>query len=56
MYEKTFKSAKKITNGNDVTHNTKHTILIKKTKFIPFSVPPAHSPASVIMGYDTYSE
>ncbi len=47
MYEKTFKSAKKMTNGNHVTHNTKHTILINKTKFTPYSVPPAHVPASV---------
>ena len=47
MYEKTFKSAKKMTNGNNVTHNTKHTILINKTKFTPYSVPPAHAPASV---------
>jgi hypothetical protein len=48
MYEKTFKFAKKMTNGNDVTHNTKHTNLINKTKFTPYSVPPAHAPASVI--------
>jgi hypothetical protein len=48
MYEKTFKSAKNMTNGNDVTHNTKHTILINKTKFTPYSVPPAHTPASVL--------
>ena len=48
MYEKTFKSAKKITNGNDVTHNTKHTILINKTKFTPYSVPPAHAPTTVL--------
>jgi hypothetical protein len=47
MYEKTFKSTKKMTNRNDVTHNTKHTILINKTKFTPYSVPPAHAPASV---------
>ncbi len=47
MYEKTFKSAKKMTNGNYVTHNTKHTILFNKTKFTPYSVPPAHAPASV---------
>ncbi len=48
MFEKTFKSAKKITNWNDVTHNTKHTILINKTKFTPYSVPPAHALASVL--------
>jgi hypothetical protein len=36
-----------MTNGNDVTHNTKHTILFNKTKFTPYSVPPAHVPASV---------
>ncbi len=47
MYEKTFMSAKKMTNGNYVTHNTNHTILINKTKFTPYSVPPAHAPASV---------
>ncbi len=47
MYEKTFKSAKKMTNANDVTHNTKHTISINKTTFTPYSVPPAHAPASV---------
>ncbi len=47
MYVKTFKSAKKMTNGNYVTHNTKHTILINKTKFTPYSVPPAHAPVSV---------
>ncbi len=47
MYEKIFKSTKKMTNRNDVTHNTKHTILIIKTKFTPYSVPPAHVPASV---------
>ncbi len=46
--EKTLKSAEKMTNGNDVTHhNTKHTILIHKTKITPYSVPPAHAPASV---------
>jgi hypothetical protein len=49
MYEKTFKSAKKKTNENDVTHNTKHTILINKTKFTPYSNPPAHAPASVYL-------
>ena len=38
-----------MTNGNDVTHNTKHTILFNKTKFIPYSVPPAHAPASVLL-------
>jgi hypothetical protein len=47
MYEKTFMSAEKMTNGNNVTHNTKHTILFNKTKFTPYSVPPAHAPASV---------
>ena len=36
-----------MTNGNDVTHNTKHTILFNKKKFTPYSVPPAHAPASV---------
>ncbi len=36
-----------MTNGNDVTHNTKHTILFNKTKFTPYSVSPAHAPASV---------
>jgi hypothetical protein len=36
-----------MTNGNDVTHNTKHTIVFNKTKFTPYSVPPAHTPASV---------
>jgi hypothetical protein len=30
-----------------VTHNNKHTILINKTKFTPYCVPPAHAPASV---------
>ncbi len=45
MYEKTLKSTEKMTNGNDVTHNTKHTILFNKTKFTPYSVP--HAPASV---------
>jgi hypothetical protein len=49
MYEKTFKSAEKMTNGNNVTHNTKHTILFNKTKFTPYSVPPAHVPASVLL-------
>jgi hypothetical protein len=49
MYEKTFKFTEKMTNGNDVTHNTKHTILFNKTKFTPYSVPPAHVPASVII-------
>ena len=43
-----------MTNGNDVTHNTKHTILINKTKFTPYSVPPAHAPASVSIGH-TYN-
>ena len=38
---------RKMTNGNDVTHNTKHTILFNKTKFTPYSVPPAHKPSSV---------
>ena len=47
MYEKTFKSTEKMTNGNVVTHNTKHTNLINKTKFTPYSVPPAQAPASV---------
>ena len=46
MYEKTL-SQRKMTNGNDMTHNTKHTILFNKTKFTPYSVPPAHAPASV---------
>jgi hypothetical protein len=46
---KPFKSTKKMTNRNNVTHNTKHTILINKTKFTPYSVPPAHAPASVII-------
>ena len=36
-----------MTNGNHVTHNTKHRILINKTKFTPYSVPPAQAPASV---------
>ena len=36
-----------MTNGNDVTHDTKHTILCNKTKFTPYSVPPAHTPASI---------
>ena len=36
-----------MTNGNDVTHNTKHTILFNKIKFTPYSVPPAHAPVSV---------
>ena len=40
-------STEKMTNGNDVTHNTKHTNLINKTKFTPYSVPPAHMSASV---------
>ncbi len=30
-----------------MTHNNKHTILINKTKFTPYCVPPAHAPASV---------
>ncbi len=47
MYEKTFKSAKKIANGNNVTHDTKYTFLINKTTFTLYSVPPAHAPASV---------
>jgi hypothetical protein len=47
MYEKTFKSAEKMTNGNNVTHNTKHTILINKTNFASYSVPQAHTPVSV---------
>ncbi len=34
MYEKTFKSTKKLTNRNNVTHNTKHTILIKKQNLL----------------------
>ena len=34
-------------NHMDVTHNTKHRILINKTKFTPYCVPPAHAPASV---------
>jgi len=36
-----------MTNGNDVTQDTKHTILSYKTKFTLYSVPPAHAPASV---------
>jgi hypothetical protein len=32
-----------------VTHNNKHTILINKTKFTPYCVPPAHAPASVCL-------
>ncbi len=36
-----------MTNENNVTHNTKHTILVNNTKFTPYSVPPAHAPASV---------
>ncbi len=46
MYEKTL-SRRKMTNGNGVTHNTKHTILFNKAKFTPYSVPPAQAPASV---------
>ncbi len=44
MYAKTSKSAKIMTNGNYVTHNTKHTILINKTKFTPYSVLCSSSP------------
>jgi hypothetical protein len=36
-----------MTNGNHVTHNNKHTILINKTKFTWYCVPPAHATASV---------
>ncbi len=49
MYEKTPKSPQKMTNKNDVTHNTKHTILIltKQNLLRTLPVPPAHAPASV---------
>ncbi len=30
-----------------MTHNTKQAILFNNTKFTPYSVPPAHTPASV---------
>ena len=40
-----------MTNGNHVTHNNKHTILINKTKFTQYCVPPAHAPASVLVMY-----
>jgi hypothetical protein len=49
MNEKTLSPPKKMTNRNDVTHNTKHTILFKKTKFTPYSVLPAHAPVSVLI-------
>ncbi len=42
-----------MTNGNNVTHNTKHTILFNKTKITPYSVPPAHAPASVFSDIHT---
>ena len=43
-----------MTNGNHVTHNNKHTILINKTKFTPYCVPPAHAPASVFIIFASY--
>jgi hypothetical protein len=40
-----------MTNGNNVTQNTKHTNLFNQTKFALYSVPPAHAPASVLKVY-----
>jgi hypothetical protein len=45
-----------MTNGNHVTHNTKHRILINKTKFTPYCVPPAHAPASVLQFRNKHHE
>ncbi len=45
-----------MTIGNNVTHNTKHTILFNKTKFTPYCVPLAHAPASVIVDETTNAE